>query len=295
MHKAIIVVLAMSVAGLATGCNKAKNEVLPDGTKVFGERTLKDGTKTIERVELPNGVKKFDKTILPDGTEKDQRIEHPNGYKQFEVTFLPDGTQKTERSESPNGDKSFGITLLRDGTMKEDFAETASGQKQFDLTGLPDGTTKCERIEYPNGEKWFDVTVTPDGIQKAGRIEQPNGMSLLDVIQKDGKREFRRVSLSSEHSVAGSAVAKPAVSKSDLQILTVRKHFLTSNMFSPVLTVFNKGNHDLGMNVDWYATDSGADVARGSCFANSLRPEAKAEIDCDPYVDGSPECNDKAG
>lgn len=201
MLRTIIVVFVLSIVGLSTGCDKAKNEVLPNGTRIFGERILKDGTKRIERVELPNGVKKFNKTVLSDGTEKDERIEHPNGDKQFDVTFLADGTQKTERMESHDGCKSFGITLFANGTMREEREELPNGQKQFGVAALPDGTKTIERVEFPNAEKWIAVTRSPDGTQIVGRVELPNGKSLLHVARY----------------VTASAVPEPRVSKSDPQ------------------------------------------------------------------------------
>ena len=72
MKKTIIVVALLLGVGLLTGCNKGKDkvkpnegrpdEVWPDGTKVFGKRTLQDGTKKALRVELPDGTKKFEET-----------------------------------------------------------------------------------------------------------------------------------------------------------------------------------------------------------------------------------------
>jgi hypothetical protein len=98
-------------------------------------------------------------------------------------------------------------------------------------------------------------------------------------------------------AATGSTVrnADRGVAKSDFRILAMRKHFLASNMFSPVLTVLNRSTHDLWVYVKWYATDGGVDVARGSCSANSVRPGAKAEIDCDPYVMDHPSATIKLG
>jgi len=82
------------------GCDEGHGRQLPQdrqssiGTKLFGERTLKDGTKTVERIELPNGQKWFDATTPPDGTEKVGRIEDPNGGNAFDVTRLLNGTVK---------------------------------------------------------------------------------------------------------------------------------------------------------------------------------------------------------
>jgi hypothetical protein len=58
MFIAVSLLLAFCV-----GCDEGQDRQLPqdrqlrDGTKLFGERTLKDGTKKVERVEFPNGEK----------------------------------------------------------------------------------------------------------------------------------------------------------------------------------------------------------------------------------------------
>ncbi len=129
----------------------ARDYQLPDGTKFFGERRLKDGTVKRERVEFPNGQKDFDVTRLPDGTAKIASVELPNGSQEFNVTILPDGTEKVGRHEFPNG------------------------VKFFDLTTFPDGTKKQRRVEFPDGTKVFDVTILPDGTTKFGRRESPDG------------------------------------------------------------------------------------------------------------------------
>lgn len=76
MKQAIIAVSLLLAFGV--GCDEgqdrqlAQDRQLPNGTKVFGERTLKDGTKKVERVEFPNGEKHFDVAKLPNGTIKDR-------------------------------------------------------------------------------------------------------------------------------------------------------------------------------------------------------------------------------
>lgn len=116
MKRMIIAISLMLVASVLTGCNRAKDRVLPDGTKIFGERTQKDGTHIAEREEFPNGEKDFDVTWLNDGSRGVGRTEFPDGEKRFEITFLPDGTAKIGRDESPNGEKQFDVTQLPDGT-----------------------------------------------------------------------------------------------------------------------------------------------------------------------------------
>jgi hypothetical protein len=127
MKRTIIVVSLLLAVGLSIGCNRAKDEVLPDGTKLFGERTLKDGTRTAERKEFPNGRKDFNQTWLTNGGGKADRIELPDGEKQFDVTWLPDGTEKIGRVEHPNGEKYFDITHLPDGTEIVGRATKADG------------------------------------------------------------------------------------------------------------------------------------------------------------------------
>ena len=157
MKRTIIALSLLVAVGLSTGCNKAKDEVLPDGTGVFGERTLKDGTKTIVRVQQPNGRKDFDVTILPDRTQKIGHSEFPNGGKSFDVTILPDGTVKTGREEHPDWSKGFDVTLLPDGTKKVGRTEFLNGEKDFDLVILPGGKEKAGRIEWPDGTRELNV------------------------------------------------------------------------------------------------------------------------------------------
>jgi hypothetical protein len=214
MKRIRIAVSLLLVVALFTGCDRAKNEVLPDGTKVFGERILKDGTKRIEQVEFPSGQKQLDKTILPDGTEKDACDEFPNGEKRFEVTVFRDGTQKVGRIEFPDGEKHFDVTILPDKTEKDARIEHPSGQKFFDVTVLADGTVKKGLVEFPDGAKQFDVTTTPDHIQKVWRLQLPNGENLFDVTTfPDGKQKVGRIELPIQQNARDRAV--PTVSKSD--------------------------------------------------------------------------------
>src|ERR1039458_5622488 len=84
MKQMIIAVSLLLLAGV--GCDKEQDRQLPDGTKIFGERTFNDGSlREIVRVELPNGKKKFNVTLLADGTEKAERVEYPDGDKWFDV------------------------------------------------------------------------------------------------------------------------------------------------------------------------------------------------------------------
>ena len=187
LKRAIIVAWLLIAFGLSTGCNKGKDEILPNGNKLFGERVLKDGTKKIERVEYPNGDKDFDATVLPDHTYRAARAEYPNGQKDFDVTILPDGTVKAARRELSDGQKSFELTHLPDGTYRVARVEFPNGEKRFDVTVLRDRTEKAARDEFPNGKKYFDVTVLPDHTYRAARVEYPNGVKLFDVtVLPDG-------------------------------------------------------------------------------------------------------------
>ena len=224
MKRTIIALSLLFVVGLSIGCNKGKDEVLPDGTKMFGKRTLKDGTQTAERKEFPDGRKNFNQTWLKDGTVKAERGELPDGGKNFNETWLKDGTVKAERIEFVGGKKSFDVTWLPDGTLKtghDEFPdgeksfdvtrlpdktvvgrdELANGQKLFDLTILPDGTQESGRVEYPNGEKQFDTTKLPDGTVKIGRDELSDGKKQFDVVRlKDGSGTIGRVEVPSGES-----------------------------------------------------------------------------------------------
>ena len=63
MFIAVSLLLAFCV-----GCDEGQDRQLPhdrqlrDGTKLFGARTLNNGTKQMERIELPSGEKHFDVT-----------------------------------------------------------------------------------------------------------------------------------------------------------------------------------------------------------------------------------------
>ena len=140
--KQMIIAVSLLLA-FGVGCDEGQDRQLPDGTKLFGARTLNNGTHHDERIELLDGEKQFDATMLPDGTSTAGRVELPNGKKWFDVTKLPDGTTNARRVELPNG------------------------EKDFDETMLPDGTVIVGRVEFPNGKKLFDVTMLPDGTVKA--------------------------------------------------------------------------------------------------------------------------------
>ena len=63
--KQMIIAVSLLLA-FGVGCDEgqgrqlARDRQLPDGTKLFGERTLKDGTNKVERIEFPNGEKAFE-------------------------------------------------------------------------------------------------------------------------------------------------------------------------------------------------------------------------------------------
>jgi hypothetical protein len=71
MFIAVSLLLAFCV-----GCDEGQDRQLPqdrqlrDGTKLFGTRTLKDGTMKAGRIELANGEKQFDVTRLSDGPNR---------------------------------------------------------------------------------------------------------------------------------------------------------------------------------------------------------------------------------
>jgi len=138
MKQTVIGATILLAVGLLTGCNGAKDEVLPNGTKLFGERTLKHGTRTAERVELSSkGEKDFNVTFLPDGSKKTERVEYSDGEKQFGVTHLPDGSKVAGRVECPDGRRIFNEAWLKDGTVKAGRLEFPDGSKQFDVTLVP--------------------------------------------------------------------------------------------------------------------------------------------------------------
>jgi hypothetical protein len=157
MKRTIIAVALLLAAGLSSGCNKGKDWVSPDGTKMFGDLTLQDGTRTLSRIEFPDGTKHFDVTTLPDGSAKIGRIEFPNGEKDFDAIVVP-----------PDG------SIIKVG--RDEFPD---GQKQFNKTRFPDGTQKIERVELPSGEKHFDVTISADDVASVGHREQPNAVPQL--------------------------------------------------------------------------------------------------------------------
>ncbi len=147
MKRTSIAALLILVVWLSTGCNKGKDWVSPNGTKMYGDLTLQDGTRRLIRVEYPDGHTEFDITTLPDGSEKIRRIELPNGQKDFDV-------------------------IRQNGFYKVVRREFRDGEKQFNVTHLPDGTQKIERSELPNGEKRFDVTLSADGVASVSAIRK---------------------------------------------------------------------------------------------------------------------------
>jgi hypothetical protein len=192
MKRTIIAVSLLLAVGV--GCDRGQDRQLPDGTKLFGERTLKDGTRTAKRKEFPDGRKIFNEAWLKDGTATAERVEFPDGHKDFNETWLEDGTVKAGRSESPDGGKLFNDTWLKDGTSTAERVESPNGEKDFDVTWLKDGTKKFGRLELPNGKKLFDVTLLPDGTQTAERLESPNGEKQFDVTWlKDDTKKVGRI------------------------------------------------------------------------------------------------------
>jgi hypothetical protein len=91
MKRTIIAVLLLLVfgVGFAEGQDRhsPQDRQLSNGTKLFGARTLNNGTETMERVEFPNGIRQFDVTTLPDRTQTVRRVELPDGQKTFNVTL----------------------------------------------------------------------------------------------------------------------------------------------------------------------------------------------------------------
>jgi hypothetical protein len=188
MKRTSIATLLLLAVGMSTGCNKGKDEVLPDGTKLFGVRTLWwGGTKKAERREFPDGQKQFDVTWLKDGSVKMGRIESPDGERDFDLTVLPDDTQKTGRAEYPDGEVHFDVTSLHGKISKIGRSEHPNGEKRFDMTVLTDGTVKIGRAELPNGERHFDVTEFPDGTRIVGRATKPDGTEIptFSNVQND--------------------------------------------------------------------------------------------------------------
>jgi hypothetical protein len=118
MKRMSIAVLLVFVVEVSVGCNKAKDEVLTDGTKLFGVHTPWGGIKTAERREWTNGQNDFDLSWLKDGTIKIGRTESPEakGEKHFDMAVLPDGTQIAERLNTQNGEKQFDVASLN-GTI----------------------------------------------------------------------------------------------------------------------------------------------------------------------------------
>jgi hypothetical protein len=161
MKRARTAVLFLLAIGACAGCNRGKDEVLPNGNKLFGHRRLKDGTEKVARVEGSFGVKTFEVIRLADGTEEAERVELPDGEKQFEIAHLPDGTIKIGRAEFSYGMKVFDVTFRPDGTERIARIELPDGEKRLDV--VDDGLTeKIARDELPDGAKRTDVTVDVD-------------------------------------------------------------------------------------------------------------------------------------
>ena len=151
---AAILVIIVVAGTIGVGKNKGKDYVWADGTKVFGERTLNDGTTKRARVEYPNGEKLFDVTKHPDGSREVARVEFPNGERDFDVTLINGKISKIGRSEFPNG------------------------QKDFDVTVSPNGIAETGRVEFPDGKKQFNVTQFRDDTRSVGRAPNSDGTDM---------------------------------------------------------------------------------------------------------------------
>lgn len=185
-----LVAVVVISAGLTAVRNRGKDVQLADGTKIFGERTLKDGTVRMRRIEFPNGEKNFGETRFPDGTTKAARVEFRDGSMNFDTIWLPDGSQKIARIEVPDGQKRFDVTIRPDHTENTGRDEFPDGKKRFDVTILPDGTQKIGRIEFPDGSENFDVTILPHVAQENGRGESKKDFAMTNL--PDGTQKIGR-------------------------------------------------------------------------------------------------------
>ena len=138
MNRITIATLLLLAVGFSIACNRATNEVLPDGTKVFGKRTLENGTTTEERVEYPNGERQLGITILPDGTTKVERVEKPDGTKMFGATVLPDGTQIVSRVTRADGTEITTVSTAQND--QQGYADVKWGAAITDLDSTAEGT-----------------------------------------------------------------------------------------------------------------------------------------------------------
>jgi len=149
MKKSAITVPLLLVIGLCVGCDKGKDEVLPNGIKVFGQRTSKNGTVSVRSVEFPHGEKKIDDTQFPDGTEKAARVEYPNGEKDYDVTWLADGSKAIGRATYPDGTEKRNVVVPRVLSVYglqvgQTQAEAAAQLKEHGFSELQDCEQKAE-------------------------------------------------------------------------------------------------------------------------------------------------------
>jgi hypothetical protein len=314
MKQMIIAVSLLLLAGV--GCDKEQDRQLPDGTKIFGERTFNDGSlREIVRVELPNGKKKFNVTLLADGTEKAERVEYPDGDKWFDVTNLPDGPVKIGRIELPNGVKKFDVTTLPDGTEKIGRAEFTDGVKWFDYTSFRDGPVKSKtgREELPNGTKWFDTTAFRDGTITTGRGELPNGAKKFDMTRlpdgtlktgrmesPDGEKYFDVIQLPDGTEKIGREVkaGRDDSRSNPVEILSANRERPNpmSAAFMPVLMVRNNSAENREIQVRWYAIDDGVTVEQGICYTvGPLLAQSTTRVPYNSLVLGHPNATIKLG
>jgi hypothetical protein len=157
MKKSSMIAFLLLAAGLSTGCNTAKDKILPDGTKLFGHIRLKDGTEKAVRLESPDGSKQFDVTWLSDGSGKAARVAFPDGERKFDATWFSDGHEKAGRVEYPNGETDFDVTWLPDGSKNVARATFPDGTQRLNID-TPWHTV--ELFPLPRGEAWGYVDKT---------------------------------------------------------------------------------------------------------------------------------------
>jgi hypothetical protein len=196
---AMLLVFAMA----STGCNRGKDEVLPDGTKLFGHIRLKDGMEKAVRLESPDGTKQFDVTWHSDGSKSVVRATFPDGTEKLNVQITKViGCDAWNYREDSQGNKRAdklvcsryseeGVIWHPDGGFHADVSRFPDGQVDYNLDEPKGGELHIERSTHSDGVVMSDIT-SNFVRQKVAQMTDADGTKHFGVVFKceEGKCAF---------------------------------------------------------------------------------------------------------